>query len=184
MRAPITWPRTPRPVWRCGCTTIMRSSTGTGLCPADGTQLRAGVSAVAGLPSRSAGVSGEFRGLPGHCGQARAEGHADPVRLLLRRVASLESRHIWVANPGPDRMAPRWWPESDAYATAVVSAHAGDKRIALWDVMNEPTSTHLAATPEGKASIDAFVAHSLRWSRSSTPRNPSRWVSPPGTTAT
>ena len=43
---------------------------------------------------------------------------------------SLESRHIWVANPGPDRMAPQWWPESDAYATAVVSAHAGDKRIA------------------------------------------------------
>ena len=71
---------------------------------------------------------------------------------------SLESRHIWVANPGPDRMASQWWPESDAYATAVVSAHVGDRRIALWDVMNEPTSTHLAATPAGKASIDAFVA--------------------------
>ena len=38
-------------------------------------------------------------------------------------VPSLESRHIWVANPGPHRMAPQWWPESDAYATAVVSAH-------------------------------------------------------------
>jgi hypothetical protein len=72
---------------------------------------------------------------------------------------SLESRHIWVANPGPDRMAQEWWPESDAYATAVVSAHVGDKRIALWDVMNEPTATHLAGTPEGKAQIDAFVAH-------------------------
>jgi acyl-homoserine-lactone acylase len=72
---------------------------------------------------------------------------------------SLESRHIWVANPGPDRMGKQWWPESDAYATAVVSAHAGDQRIALWDVMNEPTATHLAATPEGKAQIDAFVAH-------------------------
>gem|GEM_PF-6198243 len=69
---------------------------------------------------------------------------------------SLESRHIWVANPDPDRMASNWWPESDAYATAVVSAHARDKRIALWDVMNEPTATHLAATPEGKALIDAF----------------------------
>ena len=73
---------------------------------------------------------------------------------------SLESRHIWVANPGPDRMAKQWWPESDAYATAVVSAHVGDRRIALWDVMNEPTATHLANTPEGKAMIDAFVAHS------------------------
>jgi hypothetical protein len=72
---------------------------------------------------------------------------------------SLESRHIWVANPGPDRMGKEWWPESDAYAAAVVSAHLGDKRIALWDVMNEPTATHLAATPEGKTQIDAFVAH-------------------------
>ena len=71
---------------------------------------------------------------------------------------SLESRHIWVANPGPDRMGKEWWPESDAYATAVVSAHLGDKRIALWDVMNEPTATHLAGTPDGKAMIDAFVA--------------------------
>ncbi len=72
---------------------------------------------------------------------------------------SLESRHVWVANPGPDRMAPQWWSESDRYATAVVSAHVGDERIALWDVMNEPTATHLASTPEGKALIDAFVAH-------------------------
>jgi len=72
---------------------------------------------------------------------------------------SLESRHIWVANPGPDRMDRQWWPDLDAYATAVVTAHQGDKRIALWDVMNEPTATHLAATAEGKSLIDAFVAH-------------------------
>jgi len=71
---------------------------------------------------------------------------------------SLESRHMWVANPGPDRMEERWWPESEAYATAVVSAHAGDKRIALWDIMNEPTATHLALKPEGKALISGFVA--------------------------
>ena len=63
---------------------------------------------------------------------------------------SLESRGMWVANPGPDKMDKRWWPESDAYAKAVVSAHVGDKRIALWDVMNEPTATHLAHTPAGK----------------------------------
>jgi acyl-homoserine-lactone acylase len=71
---------------------------------------------------------------------------------------SLESRGMWVANPGPDRMAKRWWPESDAYATAVVSAHIGDPRIALWDVMNEPTATHLANTTRGKSQIDQFVA--------------------------
>jgi acyl-homoserine-lactone acylase len=72
---------------------------------------------------------------------------------------SLESRGIWVANPGPDRMDKQWWPESDAYAKAVVSAHVGDERIALWDVMNEPTATHLENTPEGKELIGKFVAH-------------------------
>ena len=72
---------------------------------------------------------------------------------------SLESRHMWVANPGPDRMAEEWWPGLDAYVEAVVSAHRDDDRIALWDVMNEPTATPLAAIPEGKAEIDAFVAH-------------------------
>ena len=64
---------------------------------------------------------------------------------------SLESRHIWVANPGPGSDgASEWWPESDAYAKAVVSAHVGDQRIALWDVMNEPTATHLAAHAGGQ----------------------------------
>ena len=64
---------------------------------------------------------------------------------------SLESRSMWVANPGPDRMDKQWWPESDAYATAVVSAHTGDKRIVMWDVMNEPTATHRAKRPREKS---------------------------------
>jgi acyl-homoserine-lactone acylase len=85
---------------------------------------------------------------------------------------SLESKHIWVANPGPDRMAPRWWPESDAYAKAVVTAHIGDRRIALWDVMNEPTATHLANTPSGKAEIDAFVARYCKLVKQWDPTHP------------
>jgi len=85
---------------------------------------------------------------------------------------SLESRHIWVANPGPDRMDERWWPESEAYVTAVVSAHAGDKRVALWDVMNEPTATHLALTPEGKTMIVAFVARACALVKRLDPMHP------------
>ncbi len=72
---------------------------------------------------------------------------------------SLESSHIWVANPGPDRMTPEHFPAMDAYAKAVVTPHIDDERVALWDVMNEPTATPLAATPEGRAQIMAFLEH-------------------------
>jgi hypothetical protein len=72
---------------------------------------------------------------------------------------SLESQHLWVANPGPDRMASEFWPESEEYLQDVVSRFVGDSRIALWDVMNEPTATLLAATEEGKKLIYEFLAH-------------------------
>ncbi|RPI84814.1 MAG: hypothetical protein EHM42_07220, partial [Planctomycetaceae bacterium] len=85
---------------------------------------------------------------------------------------SLESRHIWVANPGPDRMGREWWPESDEYTTAVVSAHVNDPRILLWDVMNEPTATHLATTLEGKEQINAFLAHKCRLVKKLDPSHP------------
>jgi hypothetical protein len=72
---------------------------------------------------------------------------------------SLESRHMWVANPGPDRMSEEHFEALDAYARAVVTAHVGDDRVALWDVMNEPSVTVLSLTEEGKAQLWAFVAH-------------------------
>jgi len=72
---------------------------------------------------------------------------------------SLESHLVWVANPGPDRMSEEHFGALDAYAEAVVAPHVGDGRIALWDVMNEPTVTVLSATEEGRAHIWAFVAH-------------------------
>jgi hypothetical protein len=72
---------------------------------------------------------------------------------------SLESQHMWVANPGPDRMSREHFEALDAYARAVVTPYVGDERIALWDVMNEPTATVLSLTEEGKAQIWAFVAH-------------------------
>jgi len=72
---------------------------------------------------------------------------------------SMESQHMWVANPGPDRMTEEFWSESDRYLRDVVSRYVGDDRIALWDVMNEPTATYLAKTPEGQARIDRFLRH-------------------------
>ena len=72
---------------------------------------------------------------------------------------SLESRHVWVANPGPDRMSKADFDALDGYVRAVVTPYVGDRRIALWDVMNEPTVTVLSLTEEGKAQIWAFVKH-------------------------
>jgi acyl-homoserine-lactone acylase len=82
---------------------------------------------------------------------------------------SLESRHMWVANPGPDRLAKEFWPESDAYLQAVVSRYVDDERIALWDVMNEPTATPQAATQEGREQLLAFVTHYCRLVRKLDP---------------
>jgi hypothetical protein len=72
---------------------------------------------------------------------------------------SLESQHMWVANPGPDRMSKEHFEALDAYVRAVVTPYVSDERIALWDVMNEPTVTVLSLTEEGKAQVWAFVRH-------------------------
>ena len=72
---------------------------------------------------------------------------------------SLESQHMWVANPGPDRMSREHFEVLDAYARAVVTRYVGDERIALWDVMNEPTVTVLSLSEEGRAQIWEFVGH-------------------------
>jgi hypothetical protein len=72
---------------------------------------------------------------------------------------SLESQHMWVANPGPDRMSEAHFEALDAYVRAVVTPYVGDKRIALWDVMNEPTVTVLSLTEDGNAQVWAFVKH-------------------------
>ena len=85
---------------------------------------------------------------------------------------SLESQHIWVANPGPDRMAREFWSESEKYLRDVVSRFVGDPRIAIWDVMNEPTATPLAATKEGKKLIYEFLAHHCALVRELDPSHP------------
>jgi len=85
---------------------------------------------------------------------------------------SIESRHMWVANPGPDRMAEEFWPEFDAYARAVVSRYVGDTRVFMWDVMNEPTATPLSNSTEGLALIDRFVAHYCTFVRQLDPTHP------------
>ena len=94
----------------------------------------------------------------------RADSHGLKVMPILFDSCfgvspSLESQHMWVANPGPDRMSEAHFEALDAYARAVVTPYIGDDRIALWDVMNEPTVTVLSLTEVGKAQVWAFVTH-------------------------
>jgi len=85
---------------------------------------------------------------------------------------SLESRHLWVANPGPDRMAEQFRPELDEYARAVVSRYVDDERIVIWDVMNEPSATPLASTPEGPEQLLAFLRHYCGFVKQLDPTHP------------
>lgn len=70
----------------------------------------------------------------------RADAHGMKVMPVLFDSCfgvspSLESQHVWVANPGPDRMGREFWPESEKYVREVVSRFADDPWISFWDVM-------------------------------------------------
>jgi hypothetical protein len=63
----------------------------------------------------------------------------------------------WIPSPGFGRLGKEDWPAMEEFIAAVVGKHRADKRIVLWDVMNEPESTHQWAKPDGKKKIVEFV---------------------------
>jgi len=85
---------------------------------------------------------------------------------------SLESQHMWVANPGQERMAQEFWPDSEKYARDVVSSFVGDPRVVMWDVMNEPSATPLAVSEEGRKLIYEFLVHHCKLVRELDPTHP------------
>jgi beta-1,2-mannobiose phosphorylase / 1,2-beta-oligomannan phosphorylase len=78
----------------------------------------------------------------------------------------------WMANPGQNRLGPEHWPELEKYVSDVVGGHRDDKRIVMWDVMNEPMCTSHARTEEGRETIWRFLDHMLDVARSHEPSQP------------
>lgn len=77
----------------------------------------------------------------------------------------------WMANPGQNRISPDHWPALERYVRGVVGRHKEDRRILMWDVMNEPTCTRFNA-PEDQKAIWAFLDHFLDYVRQQDPRHP------------
>lgn len=78
----------------------------------------------------------------------------------------------WIPSPGFGRLGNDDWPAMEKYIKALVGKYKEDRRIAMWDVMNEPESTAEFGKPDGRARITAFVRRALCRARDEKPIQP------------
>jgi hypothetical protein len=78
----------------------------------------------------------------------------------------------WIPSPGFVRLGNDDWPAMEKYIVAVVGKYRQDRRIVLWDVMNEPESTGEFGKPAGKAKIVDFVRRAVARVRQEKPVQP------------
>lgn len=72
---------------------------------------------------------------------------------------------MWVNNPGYSRIAADWTP-LEAYVRGVVTRFAGDPRVLMWDVMNEPMADFEHVTRAERDRIWDFCRHFCRFVKS------------------
>lgn len=77
----------------------------------------------------------------------------------------------WMACPGQNRLGREHWPQLEQYVRDVVGGHRDDRRIVMWDVMNEPTCTSFNK-PADKELIWAFLRHMLDYVKEVDPHHP------------
>lgn len=77
----------------------------------------------------------------------------------------------WMANPGQNRLGQEHWPKMEQYVRDVVGGHKDDRRIVMWDVMNEPTCTSFKK-PQDKELIWTFLRHFLDYVKQVDPNHP------------
>ena len=80
----------------------------------------------------------------------------------------------WMPSPGFSRLGERDRPAMAEYIRAVVGGHKDDRRIVVWDVMNEPESTDYWRDLEhgGRETIGQFVRWALRRTKEEKPGQP------------
>jgi len=78
----------------------------------------------------------------------------------------------WMANPGQNMLGEEFWPQLEKYLEDVCGKFRGDKRIVMWDVMNEPMCTSFASTEEGREKIWKFLSHFLDVVKKIDPTHP------------
>jgi hypothetical protein len=78
----------------------------------------------------------------------------------------------WIPSPGFGRLGNEDWPAMEKYISAVVGKYRNDKRIVLWDVMNEPESTRKWHVAEGRTRIVAFARRALKRVKDEKPVQP------------
>lgn len=78
----------------------------------------------------------------------------------------------WIPSPGFGRLGSADWPAMEKYIGAVVGKHRDDRRIVLWDVMNEPESTGQWGQAEGTTKIVDFVRRALTRVKEEKPVQP------------
>jgi len=73
----------------------------------------------------------------------------------------------WIPSPGFHRLGEKDRPALAAYTKTIVSRYKADKRIVIWDIMNEPDITAHYRDWErgGRQTIDAFVRWALGYVR-------------------
>jgi acetyl esterase/lipase len=78
----------------------------------------------------------------------------------------------WIPSPGFPRLGDKDWPAMEKFIAAVVGKHRDDKRIVLWDVMNEPESTRRWHKPEDRKVIVDFLRWALQRTKQEKPVQP------------
>ncbi|MEI6178109.1 MAG: cellulase family glycosylhydrolase, partial [Verrucomicrobiota bacterium] len=78
----------------------------------------------------------------------------------------------WIPSPGFSRLGDQDWPAMEKFIVALVGKYRDDKRIVLWDVMNEPESTRKWDKPEDRARIVEFVRRALKRVKAENPAAP------------